>query len=79
MQVPWKTASIGKHTSAFAELVDLHPTLAALAGLQPKPPTQLPPAVAAQGCGSDLSPLFDDPSMVEARPGKVRAAAVLVL
>mmetsp|Transcript_30119 Transcript_30119/g.90213 ORF Transcript_30119/g.90213 Transcript_30119/m.90213 type:complete len:714 (-) Transcript_30119:137-2278(-) len=70
VKVPWKAASAGKRTMAFAELVDLHPTLAALAGLPFTAPTALPAAVAAQGTGIDLSPVFDDPALVEAQPGK---------
>ena len=62
VRAPWKTASVGKHVSAFAELVDLHPTIASLAGLPVTPPMQLPEAVGAQGTGRDLSPVFDDPS-----------------
>lgn len=70
IKVPWKTASIGQRTSAFAELVDLHPTLAALAGLPFTLPTALPPAVAVRGTGADLSPLFDTPGAAVAKPGK---------
>eukprot|EP00038_Savillea_parva_P014739 m.11964 g.11964 ORF g.11964 m.11964 type:complete len:712 (+) comp2895_c0_seq1:126-2261(+) len=70
IKVPWKLPSVGKSTSAFAELVDLHPTIAALAGLAYSPPTQLPDDVKAQGTGQDLSPVFDNPELTEAQPGK---------
>ena len=33
IRVPWMTASVGQHTSVLAEMVDVFPTLAALAGL----------------------------------------------
>lgn len=70
IKVPWKLASVGQRTTAFAELVDLHPTIAALAGLQHTIPTPLPSPVDVQGTGADLSPLFDNPSATEAHPGK---------
>jgi len=66
IKVPWKTSSAGKHvTSALVELIDLHPTLAAMAGLPYTAPTQLPPPVEELGTGTDLSPLFDAPAAVD--------------
>lgn len=60
IHVPWKPASQGKTTMAIAELVDVFPTVAALAGLSPAPGIE----------GSDLSSLLDNPNL----PGKsVRA------
>ena len=32
IHVPWKPSSAGKHTQELAELVDMYPTLADLAG-----------------------------------------------
>ena len=61
IRVPWKTKSVGQHTAAFTELVDLHPTLAHLAGLPFEAPTALPANIADQGLGKDVSPLFDNP------------------
>jgi iduronate 2-sulfatase len=71
IKVPWKSNSHGQHTGAFAELIDLHPTLSSLAGLPYTPPTpNLPSEVEAQGTGQDLSPLFDNPNAKNAHPGK---------
>lgn len=64
IKVPWKTASVGQHTAAFVELVDLHPTIAALAGLSDyQIPTNLPPSIHVQAVGQDVSAVFDDPQV----------------
>ena len=52
-RVPWKPVSIGKTTNAFAELVDLYPTLVDLAGL-PQPSTE-------NLEGKSLASYFDNP------------------
>jgi len=70
IRTPWLPNSVGEHTSAFAELVDLHPTLLGLAGLPRVAPAPLPAAIEAQGTGQDLSPLFENPDLAEAQPGK---------
>eukprot|EP00040_Diaphanoeca_grandis_P036705 m.235426 g.235426 ORF g.235426 m.235426 type:complete len:731 (+) comp33664_c2_seq1:100-2292(+) len=70
IRAPWMTNSVGKHTKAFAELVDLHPTILSLAGIPFVAPTALPAAVAIQGTGQDLSPLFINPDALVAQPGK---------
>ena len=62
--VPWKPRSHGQHTlpGQFAELVDLHPTLAALAGVprdQYTPPTAGEAYNSSHFIGSSLAPLFD--------------------
>ena len=55
IRAPWLKASVGVHTMAIAELVDLFPTLVDLAGL-PQPP-------ASQGLeGSSLLPVLQDPA-----------------
>jgi len=55
IRVPWKAASVGKHTTSFVELLDLYRTLVSLTGL---------PSAAIQKDvdGTDLSPLFDAPT-----------------
>jgi len=73
IKVPGKPNSVGRHTSAFFELVDLHPTLAALAGIQrtlPIATNAVPTAVASQAFGQDMSAVFDDPTLTEGVPGK---------
>eukprot|EP00039_Didymoeca_costata_P011243 m.157145 g.157145 ORF g.157145 m.157145 type:complete len:576 (+) comp15110_c0_seq1:1469-3196(+) len=40
LRVPWIKSSIGQRTMAFAELVDIYPTLVELSGLPPVPSTQ---------------------------------------
>jgi len=52
ISVPWIVRSLGHRTMAIAELVDVGPTLTALAGLPPLP----------EADGNDLSQLFDDPT-----------------
>lgn len=57
-RAPWKAASRGKVTTAFAEAVDLFPTLAELAGVPV-------PAAGEDGSyeylgGTSLAPIFDD-------------------
>lgn len=54
IRAPWKPAAIGASTNALVELVDLYPTFASLAGLPS------PPGLDQQG--TDLSPLFDNPT-----------------
>ena len=56
IRAPWKKESMGKSTRAFAELVDLYPTLVELAGL--------PPASEENLDGSSLATLFDNPERV---------------
>lgn len=51
-RVPWMTQSVGQHTSAKAELVDLYRTFADLAGLEH--------AVADSVQGTSLAPVFED-------------------
>lgn len=53
-RVPWKPESIGQTTNAFAELVDLYPTLVDLAGL-PQPSTE-------NLEGKTLAQYFDNPN-----------------
>ena len=48
IKVPWAAPSIGKRLDQFVELVDLHATLADLAGLPPTAPTPLPASVMAK-------------------------------
>jgi len=60
IRAPFKKASVGAHTSSLTELVDMHPTIQALAGLTPSTPTTLPPSLPQ---GTDLSPLFDNPAL----------------
>eukprot|EP00054_Salpingoeca_dolichothecata_P025590 m.180243 g.180243 ORF g.180243 m.180243 type:complete len:326 (-) comp25410_c0_seq8:109-1086(-) len=54
IHVPWKPASHGKRTGSLTELIDVFPTLAALAGL-PKPENI---------DGNDVSALFDHPEKI---------------
>lgn len=58
ISAPWKTKSIGKSTSEFAELVDLRRTVPMLAGLEES---------GAHSDGHDLSVLFDVPT-AETKP-----------
>lgn len=58
IRAPWKTATTGKQTKVLAEMVDVYPTLAALAGL-PDPKT----LKGSEGInGTNLAPVFDDPA-----------------
>ena len=74
VKVPWKPNSHGQYTASFTELVDMHPTIAALAGIPFTAPMNLGhapdgPADAAsaawirteQAFGIDLSALFEQP------------------
>ena len=55
IRAPWITASIGSSTMAFAELIDIYPTLVELAGL-PLPPE-------SEGLeGTSLVPVLHDPA-----------------
>ena len=57
VRAPWATAVRGKFSDELAELVDLYPTLAELAGL--------PPAGATLGerlGGTSLAPIFSAPT-----------------
>lgn len=53
IRVPWKGASVGKHTAVKAELVDIYRTLAELAGLD---------GVEASVQGTSLAGVFDSPT-----------------
>ena len=63
--VPWKTASHGQHTSSFTDLVDMHPTIASLAGIGFTPPMSLGKGLSTvtQAFGSDVSSLLDEVHM----------------
>jgi hypothetical protein len=63
---PHLTASHGKHTLHLAELVDVYPTVAALAGLPPPPDLTNRPA---NQVGTSLLAVFQDPS---AAPGTAK-------
>ena len=56
MRVPWKPAAANATADAFAELIDVFPTLAELAGARPDA------ALAASLDGVSLVPVLDDPS-----------------
>ena len=58
MRVPWKKQARGKHTAVLAEMVDVYPTLAELAGL-PDPKSE-----GEMLNGTSLAPLFDDPNAI---------------
>ena len=58
MRAPWKRQSVGKHTAVLAEMVDVYPTLADLAGLPD--PKGLPGSDGING--TSLAPAFSDPS-----------------
>jgi arylsulfatase A-like enzyme len=62
IKVPWKTAAIGQHTSSFTELVDLHPTIASLAGVPKTDAMQVPATMTNQIFGMDVSAVFDAPN-----------------
>jgi len=54
MRAPWKPRAVNASTRAFAEAVDIYPTLADLAGLPP-------PASQGEALnGTSLAPVFDD-------------------
>jgi len=53
IRAPFKKNSVGKHTQSFAELIDLYPTLAELAGFESHP---------NDVDGTSLASLFDDPT-----------------
>lgn len=54
VRVPWKRASVGQRTQVLAELIDIYPTIASLAGAPP---------LETNIDGTDLSPVFDDASL----------------
>ena len=54
IRVPWKSQSAGQRTDVLAELVDLYPTLSALAGLPD------PLSVGEMLNGTSLEPVFDE-------------------
>lgn len=54
MRAPFITASVGKKTEFFAELIDMFPTLAELAGT---------PAPSDKVDGVSLAPVFADPTI----------------
>lgn len=56
MRAPWKTNSTGKQTQVLAELIDVYPTVSALAGL-PSPYTR-----GQDINGTSLEAIFNDPS-----------------
>lgn len=58
IRVPWKPMSLGKRTGALTELLDMYPTVAALAGA---PPPDGAGEVDAPLEGDDVSALFDEP------------------
>ena len=58
VRVPWMSNSIGKESAVLAEMVDVFPTLAALAGLPN--PTTLPGSTGING--TSLKPVFEDPA-----------------
>jgi iduronate 2-sulfatase len=60
IKVPWAKPSVGRRFDQFVELVDLHATLADLAGLPATPPTPLPQSVAAKQSQSFAS-IFTNP------------------
>ena len=57
MRVPGDTPSAGQTTSLMAELVDLFPTLAEIAGVP------LDPSEVRRIDGTSLAPVFEDPSL----------------
>ena len=60
---PHKPASHGKRTDALAELVDMHPTVQSLAGIDhPVPPVTTQFIARNHTQGTDLSPIFDAPA-----------------
>lgn len=61
IRAPWKTASIGKSTNVLAELVDVYPTLATLAGLP------LPQSLGEHVNGTSLEIIFDNTSIVNVK------------
>ena len=62
IRAPWKPRSAGKSTEALVELVDLYPTIAALAGA---PLPRHGRVSASRFDGRDVSNLFDEPSLSE--------------
>ena len=59
IRAPWMESSVGKETAVLAEMVDVYPTLAALAGL-PDPKG----VEGSEGInGTSLAPVFVDPSI----------------
>ena len=72
IRVPWMPHTAGMHTAALTELVDVFPTLAALAGAP-----SVAEANAAAGVtpldGTDLSAVFDAPSALSSARAKAGA------
>eukprot|EP01052_Picozoa_sp_SAG31_P027559 SAG31_NODE_2589_length_5427_cov_3.886449_1_plen_362_part_10 len=62
IKVPWAAPSVGKRFDHFVELVDLHATLADLAGLPATPPTALPESVMVKQSVS-FAIIFTQPSL----------------
>jgi iduronate 2-sulfatase len=56
IRAPWKLHSVGRRTDVLAELVDLYPTLSALAGLPD------PRSAGEMLNGTSLEPVFDEPN-----------------
>lgn len=62
IRAPWKTRSVGRRTPLLVELLDLYPTMAALAGA-PQPAGDAEARWPLEG--TDVSAIFDDPADVK--------------